>query len=138
VAAAGASREGSADHPAAAEALRVGSPDWPLLIRRAYGSPNNLTSFHLHGRFLDWVDQHGAEAARLLASLCRRRSVPDRVVAFRVTAFKTAYRLTGWSHQPDADPTRRVLRARINGPVAGSGSPRAAAGCGCHGTGRSA
>lgn len=53
----------------AVEGLGAGAPDWPQLLRRAFGSPNNLTSFHTHGRFLDWVDQHQDQAQELLRAL---------------------------------------------------------------------
>ena len=130
---------------AAAEALQSGAADWPQLLRRAFGSPNNLTSFHLHGRFLDWVDQHRDEAERLLAALwADEGSLHDRVDAFcellpstisgggtranlssfllaaqdvtalpvfRVKAFNSAYQLTGWPHQADADPADRYDEA---------------------------
>jgi len=67
----------------AVEGLGAGAPDWPQLLRRAFGSPNNLTSFHTHGRFLDWVDQHQDQAQELLRALWSHEgSVHERVAAF--------------------------------------------------------
>ena len=45
------------------------TPEWPRLLRRAFGSPNNLTSWRMHARYLDWVDAHREEARAALLAL---------------------------------------------------------------------
>ncbi len=40
----------------AREALLADGEDWPQLLRQAFASPNNLTSFYQHAPFLEWVE----------------------------------------------------------------------------------
>lgn len=59
-----------ADHMGEArDALLAGQPDWAAKLKRAYGTPNNLTSFFNHGKFLDWVIAHVDQAEPLLRDL---------------------------------------------------------------------
>jgi hypothetical protein len=117
----------------ARDALLTDEPDWSQLLRRAFGSPNNLTAWRTHAAFLDWVDAH-REAARsalltlwesegdlagainsfcaalpkdvsgtgtqanLASFLAAARGIEQHPV-YRVTAFTTAYGLTGWPHR---------------------------------------
>src|SRR5262249_51636579 len=68
---------------AAREALVARSPGWPQLLRRAFGSPNNLTSWQMHARYLDWVDAHPEDArAALLTLWSGENDVTDAVGAF--------------------------------------------------------
>ena len=65
------------------DAMVAEAPEWPRLLRRAFGSPNNLTSWRVHGRYLDWVDAHRDEARAALLSLWSAEcDVPDAVEAF--------------------------------------------------------
>ena len=50
-------------------ALREGASDWVARLKRAYGSPNNITNFHAHGAFLRWVEADPERARPLLAAL---------------------------------------------------------------------
>ena len=64
----------------------AGAPEWPRLLRRAFSSPNNLTSWRVHGKYLDWVDAHRDEARAALLSLwSAERDVPEAVEAFAST-----------------------------------------------------
>lgn len=54
---------------AAAEALATGNSEWNTLLRRSFGSPNNLTSWRMHDQFLAWVDANPALAASILRDL---------------------------------------------------------------------
>lgn len=58
------------DHVVAAcNAVRHNAPDWPALLRRAFASPNNLTSHWQHGKLLDWVEEHRGEGRQALLAL---------------------------------------------------------------------
>jgi hypothetical protein len=71
---------------AARDAMTAGAPEWPRLLRRAFNSPNNLTSWRVHGKYLDWVDAHRDEARSALLSLWSvDRDVPEAVEAFAST-----------------------------------------------------
>ena len=68
---------------ATADALRTGTPEWPVLLRRSFGSPNNLTSHFQHGALLRWVDANPEDAAALLDTLWDYdRDVHDAMDAF--------------------------------------------------------
>lgn len=43
--------------------------DWVTHLRRSFNAPNNLTSFHAHGRFMDWVQADPERAKRALEQL---------------------------------------------------------------------
>jgi MoxR-like ATPase len=58
------------DHLVAArDAVVAGDPEWPRLLRRAFGSPNNLTNWQAHARYLDWVEAHADNAREALLAL---------------------------------------------------------------------
>ena len=50
-------------------AVLAGDEDWVAKLKRAYGSPNNITSFHGHGSFTRWVEANPVVARDLLANL---------------------------------------------------------------------
>ena len=50
-------------------AVLAGDEDWVAKLKRAYGSPNNITSFHGHGSFTRWVEANHVVARDLLANL---------------------------------------------------------------------
>lgn len=130
---------------AAAGAMRGDDAVWPRLLRRAFGPPNNLTSFYMHGTFLTWVDDNvdaarslllalwdsdrdvhsavdafcallpstvsgGGTQANLASFLLAARDI-TRYTVFRVTPFNTAYQLTGWPQERDAQPAERYDEA---------------------------
>lgn len=71
---------------AARDAMVAGEPEWPRLLRRAFGPPNTLTSWRVHGKYLDWVDAHPDEArAALLTLWSAEREVSEAVEAFAST-----------------------------------------------------
>ena len=53
----------------ARSALESGSDEWLRLLKRAYGPPNNLTSFYSHGKFLDWCSTATDAVRSALADL---------------------------------------------------------------------
>src|SRR4029453_12314811 len=53
----------------AADAVRSNEEQWPTLLRRAFGSPNNLTAWRMHGAFLTWVRDNLDDARTLLLAL---------------------------------------------------------------------
>jgi MoxR-like ATPase len=58
------------DHMAAVrDAVTSGDAQWPRLLRRAFGSPNNLTSWRMHAVFLDWVDANPEQGRAALLRL---------------------------------------------------------------------
>ncbi len=68
---------------AARDAMLAGAPEWPRLLRRAFGSPNNLTSWRMHATYLDWVDTHpDDERVALLALWSEERDISEAVEAF--------------------------------------------------------
>src|SRR5260370_20985556 len=57
-----------ADHlRTAQEALGASSPVWLEKLQGAFGSPNNLTSWQMHDKFLQWAKASPEEAAGALA-----------------------------------------------------------------------
>ncbi len=54
---------------AAADAVQGGDPEWPRLLRRTFGPPNNLTAWRMHAAFLTWVDENTDTARELLLGL---------------------------------------------------------------------
>lgn len=64
-------------------AVLAGTDDWIARLKRAYGSPNNITSFHAHGAFLRWVEGHPDVSRDLLVDLWGGAADPlDRLQAF--------------------------------------------------------
>jgi MoxR-like ATPase len=72
------------DHLVAArDAVVAGDRDWSRRLRRAFGSPNNLTNWQVHARYLDWVDAHPDDAREaLLALWSDEHGITDAVDAF--------------------------------------------------------
>ncbi len=62
----------------------VGSGDerWQEALLRAFSSPNNLTSFYLHGPFLSWTSADAPAAAAALRELRGDRDPVDALRAF--------------------------------------------------------
>jgi MoxR-like ATPase len=68
---------------AARDAMKANSPEWRQLLRRAFGPPNNLTSWQMHARYLGWVDAHPDDARTALFALWGdEREVTEAVEAF--------------------------------------------------------
>jgi hypothetical protein len=72
---------------AARQALDAPGDVWIELLRRAFGPPNNITSFYVHGRFLDWCRAE-PEAARLAL---RALWDEDLSVEARIRGFSAAF-----------------------------------------------
>ena len=67
----------------AKKALDDNDEDWVRLLKKAFGTPNNLTYFMVHGRFLNWVKDHTSEAAEALRGLWfGNGEAPARLEAF--------------------------------------------------------
>jgi 5-methylcytosine-specific restriction enzyme B len=67
---------------AARDALERGEP-WQELLRKAFGGPNNLTSWRSHDAFLKWAEGHPKEAAAALRTLWSGEgTATDRIRAF--------------------------------------------------------
>ena len=59
-----------ADHMGEArDAVEGGDPEWVAKLKRAYGSPNNITSHFNHNTFLQWVEANPETARPLLKDL---------------------------------------------------------------------
>jgi MoxR-like ATPase len=68
---------------AARDAMLANAPEWPRLLRRAFGSPNNLTSWRMHATYLDWLEAHPDDArVALLALWSDERDISEAVEAF--------------------------------------------------------
>ena len=84
---------------ASREALASESPEWPQLLKRAFGSPNNLTHFITHGKYLDGVaDDEEAAAAGLVALWDTTADIDQRLSLF-LDAIPDSSRLTGVSNR---------------------------------------
>ena len=67
----------------ARSALEADSDDWVGTLRRAFGKPNNLTSWQVHDRFLKWCDEHEAKARTALLELCgEETSIEEAIRGF--------------------------------------------------------
>lgn len=53
----------------AQSAVEADADDWVAVLRRAFGSPNNLTSWQVHDRFLTWCEEHRTAARTALLEL---------------------------------------------------------------------
>jgi len=73
--------EVAANVGAARRGLSDGNGDWLRRLRRAFGSPNNLTSFYAHGPLLDWCDANPAAAGELLSDLWSKTALDAATVA---------------------------------------------------------
>lgn len=65
----------------ARQALEAGDDSWPHKLKRAFGSPNNLTSFYAHGPFLDACASDTATAAAFLSDLWASASLDAETVS---------------------------------------------------------
>ncbi|MCY3913241.1 MAG: AAA family ATPase [Chloroflexi bacterium] len=65
---------------AARSAVEADSDDWVGTLRRAFGNPNNLTSWQVHDRFLTWCGEHRTEARTALLNLWRGESAIEAAV----------------------------------------------------------
>jgi hypothetical protein len=64
-------------------ALDKGEESWLPLLRKAFGPPNNLTSFFTHSAFLRWAGSGPEDAADALRTLWTSEgTAPDRIRAF--------------------------------------------------------
>ena len=67
----------------ARDALASNQADWVQVLKRAFGSPNNLTSHYMHSPFLRWCEEHDSVAADSLRAIWDDdRSVNDRIERF--------------------------------------------------------
>jgi len=71
---------------AAREAVLSESENWPQLLRRAFGPPNNLTQWHDDARFNQWCADNPERARQALVALWDA----DRPVGERIQAFAAA------------------------------------------------
>lgn len=62
---------------AARDALGAGADNWLPLLRRAFGSPNNLTPWRTHDNFLKWCMNDTELAAAALHDLWFGEDLPD-------------------------------------------------------------
>jgi 5-methylcytosine-specific restriction enzyme B len=62
-------------------ALEENDSEWLGRLRSAFGSPNNLTSFHAHGPFLDWCAVHPDDARALLERLWEGELTEERLAS---------------------------------------------------------
>jgi hypothetical protein len=74
----------------ARNALAAGDSDWLTKLRRAFGSPNNLTSWRAHGAFLDWCAENPDGAARLLGDIWRQPALIPETVSRLVASWPVA------------------------------------------------
>ncbi|MEX2290834.1 MAG: AAA family ATPase [Mycobacteriales bacterium] len=70
----------SARLTAARQALQAGDPDWPRLLKRSFGPPNNLTSWRAHGSLLQWFVEYSETAAEALQLLWAPETSPAAAV----------------------------------------------------------
>ena len=68
---------------------------WLRLLRRAFGRPNNLTSFYAHGKFLDWCQTHEEQALDLLLGLWSDATLDVRFPRFLTDLPREAVSGTG-------------------------------------------
>jgi hypothetical protein len=61
---------------AARQALMAGDKDWVRLLKRAFGPPNNLTSWRAHGILLRWAANSTEDAAEALRVLWEPGAAP--------------------------------------------------------------
>ena len=76
--------------------LESGTGDWVTPLRRAFGSPNNLTSWQMHTRFLEWCEAHRADAALALREFWSAQvGIEEAVRAFLARVPKDVIRGAG-------------------------------------------
>jgi len=66
---------------AAKTALEDDASDWLSKLRRAFGPPNNLTSWRAHSSFLDWCDSNRAEAGEFLREIWSQEALDAKSVS---------------------------------------------------------
>lgn len=67
----------------ARDAVRGNDDEWPTLLKRAFGPPNNLTYHITHVRFLDWTQDEPDAARQAMLDLWDAEiPIDDRVQAF--------------------------------------------------------
>jgi hypothetical protein len=69
----------------AKDALLTGNPEWPRLLKKAFADPpNNITSWQVHSKLLDWAASDTEAAGRALSALWQApRPLPDGVAEYR-------------------------------------------------------
>ncbi|MCP4662702.1 MAG: hypothetical protein GY856_45495 [bacterium] len=97
----------------ARRALRDGEP-WHELLQRAFASPNNLTHYITHQRFLRWVTQDETGIAALEAIWNEQATVEERIRGFCTRLPQDVVRGTGTrlnlagflnlAHDPESEP----------------------------------
>ncbi len=72
------------DHVVAArDAIVAGSNEWPRVMRRAFGSPNNLTAWQTHAAFLEWTEANLDQSRAALVALWNdAASIPAAIDEF--------------------------------------------------------
>lgn len=53
----------------AKDALLSGDEAWPKLLKKAFGPPNNITSWQVHSKLVDWAQSEPEAAGKALAAL---------------------------------------------------------------------
>ena len=76
---------------AAKDALLEDSPDWGGKLKRAFGSPNNLTSWRVHAPFLELIESNPEELREALRQLWKA----DAILQERVRGFADRVREIG-------------------------------------------
>ena len=61
---------------AARDAVLANDQDWPRVLRKAFGAPNNLTYPITHTKFLGWVDANTERAREALLTLWQSSAEP--------------------------------------------------------------
>ena len=80
----------AANASASREALEAGEEDWFDLLRKAFGPPNNLTSFYAHAPFLDWCRDERDAAAEFLRVLWSKSALDATTLEQVVATWPTA------------------------------------------------
>ena len=53
----------------AKDALLAGAEEWPTLLKKAFGPPNNITSWQVHSKLVDWAQSDPEAAGKALTAL---------------------------------------------------------------------
>lgn len=68
----------------ARDALLTGNPDWPAVLKKAVGPPNNITRWSIHSKLTDWATSDPEAAGAALAAIWSAdRPLPDGVREYR-------------------------------------------------------
>lgn len=87
---------------AARRALATGDPEWTRLLSRAFNPPNNMTSFHAHGKLVEWAKAQPGEAGAALGDLWSSNGELSRRMAKLASAL------------PDSVPGKSASGVRTN------------------------